>query len=101
MSAPLTMTLAEVAVALRGEPRRAACDWFYRHWPALVAEHGFPAPLPGLGKRWSRDQVVRWCNRATDDVRIAVDADATIMEGLAAELRDRARALGGAAAGRP
>lgn len=33
---------------------------FRRKWRRMVAEHGFPAPLPGLGLRWSLPQIIRW-----------------------------------------
>ena len=34
--------------------------WFRRQWRDLVKRHGFPAPLPGVGLRWSERQVAAW-----------------------------------------
>lgn len=51
------MNRAAVAQALGYSTRR-----FGDHLPDLEA-HGFPAPLPGLSNRWSRDAVLAWINR--------------------------------------
>lgn len=38
-------------------------SWWAHNWRRMVAEHGFPAPLPGFGRpRWSRVLVEKWAN---------------------------------------
>lgn len=51
------MNRAEVAQAVGYSSRR-----FADHLPDLEA-HGFPAPIPGLPNRWSRQAVLAWINR--------------------------------------
>ena len=52
----LTLSLDELAPMLRRS--RAAVS---RHIARLMAEHGFPQPLPGRRPRlWSRHQVEHW-----------------------------------------
>jgi hypothetical protein len=34
-----------------------------RQLPKLQAEHGFPRPLPGLGRRYDPGAIVAWLNR--------------------------------------
>lgn len=56
MSAPLTMTLDELAAAFRRSVPTTS-----RHVRRLEDEHGFPPPLPGRSpKLWSRAQVEAW-----------------------------------------
>lgn len=67
------MNTAEVAQALGYSPRR-----FRDHLPDLEA-HGFPAPLPGLTSRWSRQAVLDWINRPRHDalaVRVVRETNA-------------------------
>ena len=35
-------------------------DWFYRNKKRLIAEEGFPAPVPGLGQVWLEEAVDTW-----------------------------------------
>jgi hypothetical protein len=84
------LTTAEVAGAL-GLSR----EWFERHRGALQAEHGFPAPLPGIRpRRWSADRVQGWINDppAGD---AGNDNNAGAVDGWAAELDRRAAELAG------
>lgn len=53
------LTAAEVAARLR--PGSAgALDWFYRRKKGLIADHGFPPPVPGCGNRWDPAALDRW-----------------------------------------
>lgn len=58
MTAPLFMDAGEVAAALE-MPDRAA---FLRARDRLVAEHGFPAPVPWTRTplKWRRADVIAW-----------------------------------------
>lgn len=38
-------------------------DWFRRHRARLTAEQGFPAPVPGLGRRWDPAAITAWLAR--------------------------------------
>lgn len=56
MTAPLTMTLDDLAQAFRRSVPNTS-----RHVRKLEDEHGFPPPLPGRKpKLWSRPQVEAW-----------------------------------------
>ena len=50
-----TWTVAEVAGALKTK-----AETFRRKHRRLCREAGFPAPLPGMGLRWSRARVLAW-----------------------------------------
>lgn len=50
-----TAPLHEVAAALGRKP-----GWLRRSWRKLVAERGFPRPLPGSSFVWSRKLVELW-----------------------------------------
>ena len=42
-------------------PQRVGRSWWSANWRRMVAEHGFPAPLPGFAKRrWSAAAVRAW-----------------------------------------
>ena len=53
--APATLSLQETAALLGRTP-----TWLSKHLKALRRDHGFPLPLPGGRKRWSRAAVLRW-----------------------------------------
>ena len=53
-------TLEEVADALRITPQQ-----FEARRGRLQADHGFPRHLPGIGRRWSRRNVIEWIDRQT------------------------------------
>lgn len=38
-------------------------DSFCRKWRGLVAEHGFPPPVPGCGLHWDPHAIERWLDR--------------------------------------
>lgn len=89
------LPLAAVALKLGVSRER-----FYKRWKAMVAEHGFPPPVPGCGKRWDPVAIRRWLDaqmpaHLRPPVAAAAEAEAA---DLAAELRERARALAPAAA---
>lgn len=58
MSAIQLLALAEVAAALGFSRER-----FYKRWKAMVRDHGFPAPVPGCGKRWDPVAIRCWLDR--------------------------------------
>lgn len=50
-----TVTIDEVAAALRIPPER-----LWRSWRRLHQQSGFPPPLPGGNRVWGRRAVSRW-----------------------------------------
>jgi len=76
---------AQVA-ALLGLTVRA----FHCRRARLVAEHGFPQPLPGLGTVWDLAAVERWIAR--QDPASATARAAEDLAGMEAELVRRAQA---------
>ncbi len=72
------LNMAEVARKLG-----RSVEWFYRNRRRLEREHGFPASIAGLGKRWDPAAIDAWLDRQ-----------------MAPELR-RARAAPGSADGEP
>ena len=52
------MTAAEVAACLRISLGR-----FYLRRAQLGRDHGFPAPVPGIGLRWRPEAITRWLDR--------------------------------------
>lgn len=49
------LTYPEVAAALK-----VTREWFYRNHRRLVRQHGFPAPMPGMGNRWDPRAIELW-----------------------------------------
>jgi hypothetical protein len=45
-----------------------------RQHPQWTAANGFPAPLPGMGLRWSRNAVLAWIDRPQAQLTPANDA---------------------------
>lgn len=60
------LTLRQVAIAIGVSAR-----WLYMHRPRLAAEHGFPAPAPGMGKRWAEAEIVAWQRRGLSPAALA------------------------------
>lgn len=57
----LVYTIADLDVAFRYKWQRNGGSWWAKHWRRMVAEHGFPAPMPGFGDpRWSVAAVRAW-----------------------------------------
>lgn len=61
---------------------------FHRRRRCLEAEHGFPAPVPGLGLRWDPAAIDAWLGRQRGAAPAAAD------EGVESLLVARARAIG-------
>lgn len=59
----LVYTIAELDALFGYAPQKGHGSWWAHNWQRMVAEHAFPAPLPGFGRpRWSRALVDRWAN---------------------------------------
>jgi predicted DNA-binding transcriptional regulator AlpA len=72
---------------------KRSLDWTYRALPGLIADHGFPAPLPGLGKRWDPVAVDAWLDaQLAPELSPARPQAAAAAPDWEAELIRRARA---------
>ena len=71
-------------------------DWFNRNWKNLIADHGFPPPLAGLGRRWDPVAIAAWKDaQIPAHLKPPPAAEHTNVIDLSAELADRARQLAG------
>lgn len=73
-------------------PRVAAAlgyrhGWFVRHRARLEAEHGFPAPIDGCGRRWDPAAIEDWLDAQRRKAAPAPEAAAETL------LIQRARAM--------
>jgi predicted DNA-binding transcriptional regulator AlpA len=68
---PDVLTCAETAALMRFSRQQ-----WTRNWRVLVAQNGFPPPLPGSGRRpkWSRLRVEEWIE-GRDAAALAPEAD--------------------------
>jgi hypothetical protein len=71
--------------ALLGKGER----WFRRQWRDLVKRHGFPAPLPGIGLRWSEPQVAAWIAAGGVPVPVEMQQQPTVVEAARQSLEAR------------
>ncbi len=79
-----TWTVAEVAGALKTSP-----ETFRRKHRRLCREVGFPAPLPGMGLRWSRARVLAWIDAGGVIEAAPAPRPATVVEMAKADLTAR------------
>lgn len=86
------LTLREVAALLQ-----RPVEWMYRHRRELEQRHGFPPPIPGLGRRWSAAAVRAWRDRQALAAAAAGDETAQRERILA----ERAQRIAARHAGRP
>lgn len=64
-------------------------NWFKRKWRELNKLAGFPAPLPGVGLRWSTRQVEAWIAAGGAPITVEVERPPSVVEEARAALASR------------
>lgn len=62
---------------------------FRRKWREMARAAGFPAPLPGVGLRWSSRQVQAWIGAGGAAAPVDADRPPSVIEDARAALHNR------------